>query len=729
MKPTLDGFPLDQEDVTGFHLQPGTGAAVRVLRCAKEVADAIEATAKPMGSELVLDATDDGYDKETFQKLTVLGTVPTNLRGLVGVVVVDVRAYLPYVMHKRAYNMRRRTGNLRRVAGGDVVAFDGQALAADVAYAPWSLNPENEPWSGEECLRDVAQTPAAALGLEIEFRASAINALAGQDPDKLDLRDTSDAALARAMAHLGGRVDMGVSKKGALVFYDRADGSEAKLFGLGGSEAGGTRTAADQGTPLNPEIVLTPYALKQDRRRERPSKVVVYVPVIAELRSNYVESEQAAALPDEDTQKAECRMDGYTRTTKDLFLPTAARNAIQGEIIRLIEAIEAYNDTTNNGARPFPGLPDLSLDIVRRRWLSPLLMAYAWQETDTAGIWRARMARLRADYRLAFRFQKWWCDRIRELRPEMLSIEDFEAGGVRAGAAVYADHAIQQAARWFDSKRLADEKAKHLPLRNVYARGSDGPGGIVGTPIGSLDQATAVVGIADQDLCAIRIGFAQDDDGEAAQVFRSAFEDQSLPTHDLTQPAVHLQDASFTEEHEVSVVLAAVPAVPNNKAQLMKLEVGPEDLGDNVLGQAIGEAMGPPLEIMIHDYWARFAWPNTVAGEQAAWASFTEGGDAIRDGYGDPVNLAELEDLARALATEVYIRFQDRVEGSLTTALTSGVELTGNLSGISYDMKGGPDGGALITISSAPEGPRINPYSLLPAGVRRVVERRVDLGP
>lgn len=739
MRATLDGFDLEVDSAVGWALQRGTGAHVRTLTLAEVTARAIFDQAQIDGSVLRMEALEPGEPGvvQEVKRLTVLGVGPSSVRGMATITIADQRWRWNRLHYKRSFNMRRRTGERRRLPGGDV-PLAAQAIADDVAFAPWSINPTTGlRWTAPEVVREVFNTTLTELATDTTNNPPELVDLTGAAAvenvpvEGLDLDDTMDASIGRLLSYMGGRISCFVDWEGKVVVYDRTDGSESALFGVS-NRLGGTRTAQDV-AGLGEPVVNTPLFMRQDRRNERPRAVRVLFTTLPELRINAEEPSPSQAV----RAPAEARMDNVMVSTEDLKLGDLGgnREVVQGTVLTHDVALEAFNNP-ENGARPLPSLPDLSVDLVRRRWLSPLLVAWCWQAVDQAGVWRRRVANIRGSYRLLYQVQQYWRDRIREYRDTLVSVYDSESG-VRTKAAVYADHAIQQSVRWFDSKRTADDKAKHEIFRNVYANQDSGPGNVLNTPIGSLKQASANISIADQDLGLIQLSYDTDFTGEALVVYRSAFDPDKLPTDDTTQTrngrGVHTGLGDFQQQHEVSVLLSAVPSSPNDKSALYAVEITPQDLGNEAFGRAIGEARGPVMEIRVPatTHVARFAWPNSRDGlkqsEQGAWLAFGEGSQAIEEGYGPPVNLNELQGIARAMATATYQGFLDRVEGQLTTALVPDTQLQGNLSGVQVEADGTPGGGLMLTIQSPPEGQPVDFMSLMPAGVRRAVFRLVDL--
>jgi hypothetical protein len=701
----LDEQELDVSTGAGWSLVGGTGAHVRVFQLEESAARTLLERAEPLGSELLLDATDDGYDQQRVKKLTILGVAPTALQGMAALSVADNRWVWGRKHVKRSYNVRRRTGLIRRLGNGDLVPLAAQAQAADVAYAPWSLNPTTgQAWTAREVLEDIL---ADLDEFEISFTLRGIDSLDEIDVEDLEIDDKLDAAIARALGYFGNRAGIYVNWDGDVVIYDRLDRGE--------------EDALD--TDSRPPIILTPLPAQQNRKNERPTKVRVLYDTLVEIRADFTETADASNPDGDDEDHA--RLDNVSHSPTDLVVD--GENTFRGQILRLEEKLTAYADTGNNGAKPVNGLPNFSRDLLRRRWIAGD-MINAWQDpSDPTQLWIRRWNQSRSDYRQRFRFTKSWRDRIRAYLPIQLAVQDPEDGSQNAAAAIYADYATLELARWWDSKTRAQETTKHVGIRNIPGNPA-GLNQVVGTKIGDLTQSSAVLGIEDQDLGVLRIAFREEVQEGLGTVFPSACANPYTNNTALKDAPVLASMCDLTEDHQLSVILAVQPAVPNNTQQLYAVEIDDPS----------GTGEGPPIEVRIYPsiLAARFGWPNAVAGqgtqvagsgvinEETAWKSFDDGAEAVEAGYGPPLNFDQLQALAEAQAASVYAFYEDHVEGGLTTVIEAGQEIVGTLRSVSCEIRG-----ALLTMDSPPERPRIDAVSLLPKAVRRVILRQVDLSP
>ena len=711
MRAHLDGQELDVDTGVGWSLVSGTGAHTRVLTMPTPEANALLAQATPLGSTLTLDASDDGYGKQVVSMLTILGTAPTNLRGLSAISLADHRWIWGRKHAKHSFNVRRRTGTIRRLKGGDLVPLAAQAQVPDVAYAPWSLNlSTGQPWTATEVLTDLLDQ-LGDYGIVYELRnLDSVNTV---DVEDLEVDDSLSSSIARALGYFGNRVGIYVDWDGKVIVYDRLDGGE--------------EAALD--TDTRPPMILTGLPAKQDRSKERPTSVRVLFDTLVELRADFTETE-AASNPDED-DRSHARLENVSHSPSDLDF--AGGDFYRGQLLRISVLLTAYAKASN-GTKPYPGLPDMSRALLRLRWLDGA-MNNGWMDpADPTHIWLRRWLQLRGDYRTRLRFTKFWRDRIRGYFPVQLAVQDPEDGSQSAAAAVYADYATQELARYWNSVKRSANTSQHVGVRNIPGN----PAGLfrlVGTKIGALTQSSAVVAIEDQDLGVIRIQFREEVQEGLEKVFPSAVENPYTNDTSLKNAPILSSDCNLTKDHQVSVVLAVQPAVPNNAKQLYAVEID----DPTATGQ------GPVIEVRVYPtvLAARFGWPNVAGGdggtvvagaaggainEASAWRSFDDGAQAVEQGYGPPLNLDQLRALARAQADAVYAFYADHVEGGLTTVLSANEQLRGTLNSVSCEIAGsGPTGGALLVLDSAPEPPRIDAVALLPRAVRRVILRQVDL--
>lgn len=706
MRATLDGFPIPADQASEWSLTEGVAPFVLVLDLEASTAQAIFDQARPGESVLVLDPSSAGGEPIPFERLTVLGTGPTSSPYRSSLTLVDSRYSLQFgPLICRRYNVPRRSGSVRRVAseGAPIAAGD---LIADLVYHVWSLK-EGRPWTAEEVLRDVMDR-AFPGGWDDEDNV--LGGGAGKLPEvqALEIVANPAPALATVLAYLGGRIGITLRKGGRPALIDRLSGRERELVGLGAAR--GTRT---RGSGAFPRVVGPGLWAEQDRRKERPARVVVHFAPACELRADHVERTTSggtvatAAIPcdqvlpaPEDLQAADERQILESTWTKlDDFLAWLA------------------------GKQPLAGLPPLSRDLLRKGWLHGLPEEYA--AVDGSGVWAARVAALRAHYRGTYRLSQTWLDRVSAIRAYRVAILDTETAAQGASLA-YQDWSEWRTWRGIQSKSAADLPEHHELVKNRWANEAAKGGGIVGTPLADLQAAPGRVEIVDEDVGVFRVSLRTDSTGQASRIERSALDPQRTPTAAPGARNRYLQDGWLSEEHELSTVLTVQPAAPNDERQLYSIALGVSDVAELLpQGGQNRIAEGPEHHVFVEPSreLARFAWDDTRSAEIVQ--AFTEGSSvSIGDAYGDPANLDVLTGLAVAIAAQIYTGFEDHLEGALTTGLRGDLGVLGTASRVSHSI--GP-AGALTTITLPSEPPKVSDRPYLSPAVRRVVERFVSL--
>lgn len=719
MRAFLDGEKLEQQQ-TGWTLTTGTAPHVRTFEIDEGVANKIHEAAGIETSTLTLDCTQEGLGTRTVSRLTVLGTGPTATVGTATIAVADRRWLWARKLFKRSYNVRRRTGERRRLQGGNIPKAVAD-IDDDVAYVAWSLKDETTAWSGAEVLEDVLNEVAG------DWRREGTAGLVLPDVEGLELDGPGDVCLGQVLGYFGLALAVWVDWDGTVVLTDRLDDGERELVGAPSrAGAGGTRTRGQV-----PEGILGkpfqgyPLWAVQDRRRERPTKVVVHFDRALELRLDYSEDANGDAEDGEGgtTRTPDEKKGLPPRLENVLALPEDAKingeDLVQGTWVQLSDYLDFLNSTDAGGAGGPPGdLPPLTIDILRKGYLSGILSSYASPAVDPSGVWAFRTQSVHNSYRLKFRLRKTWMDRIKQVRPYRVAILSPETGA-RGPATVYADHAFWSTWRWKEHKRNSDRPELAKILRNVYANATTNPGNIIGTNIEDLRAAPATVTIDDEDQGIFTLSWLLDFTGQAMRVFPSAFDSDTIPSDDPEEDNQWHQFGHLTSTHEVSVVLTVSAGAPNSLKQLHKVDVFPE--------AADGPADGPEFHVRVSPQRsiARFPWDDDK--DQQVWDAFTPGNNAdLTDALGEPINTGEIEDVAKAIGRSVYSFFRDHVEGGFTGAFQPDVGLKGTVSALSLELVPGPNGGGLTRLALPSEPPPVAWEQLLPAGTRRLINRMVD---
>lgn len=715
MRAWLDGRLLPVDAGAGWTQSCGVDPFQLVLDLEAGVASELFEASEEFGSVLRLE--EDGFQPVEWAGLTILGTGPSDHPEKATLTAVDLRYAWGYGPHvTRSYNVPRKGGAVRRL-DGDGEPLAKKQLADDLIYAAYSLKNGTDANSAADVLRDVLDyededgRKVCPFGWRDED--GVLEGRAGPLPPVQDwhLDGRAGPVIATVMAKLGGRVGVRVDPDKKVVLYDRLSGRERELVGL--PKAGSSITRGQ----LTPRVAGGPLWSLQDRRKERPRKVRVFFTIAAEIRVDHVEGGSSSTASDR------VESENVVVLPEDVTL-SDGRELKQSALLKLDDYL-----TYLTGKQPtFQGgaIPALTRSRIRKGWLRSVIETYA--ELDGSGVWAARAAVIRRDFRSLYRITNPWVGRFADLVAYRVSVQDRETGA-RSLSPAFMDYATWATWRSVASKNFTQIPRDHEAVRNVYANANAASGGsIVGTSLESLRQAPALVEVVDAELGLYRISMLIDFTGTASRHVRSALTKDSVPSHDLTRDNVYLQEGELSSTHEHSIVLTAQPAAPNDNRRLYMLEVDPEDVSGLLPSPGVKRvAEGPVLDYRIPTARepARFAWEDANAADFVAafTSALSEKPRALQDALGEPVNLQVIEGIARSVGAQVYAAFEDHVEGGLETGMDASLRLKGTARSVSWGV-GRRGATSVVDLPSDP--PPIDSDSFLPEGVRRLLDRFVD---
>lgn len=695
--------------------------------------------------EAVLVIEDEQQGRLEVRGLTILGTAPTDSPFTLDVLLADQRWVWNRKHVHRRYNMRRRTGAVRRADAAGFTPRQAQDLIPDIEYAPWSLLGGRDVWKPEEILFDVlravvVESGVAAAGADNKgfFVRDKDRVLTGAVPlaeiESLEITGPGDAAIAQALAAVGGVVSIYVGADGRAVLFDRLSDKERGLVGAPFRTGAGGITLTKDTPERAPLITDAPVWSLVDRRMERPSKVRVLFERAIELRMDF---DETPAEPDSTGTRGSLEANAEPATLENVLqLP---EDISQDLINTTWVSVQRYLDFLKG--KTLVGLPDLTKAGINEKWLSPALNRYADPEVDPSGLWARRIAPFRQHYRRTFRLKRPWIDRINGMTASRVAIQDQESHA-RARSPVYQDYAEWVTWRHGGSKgRTAnDGPAVNEIVRNRFGGlGPKLPSGsvrIVGNNILSLVPAPAVLRILDQDQGLIQVDFVFDYEGESVRYTRSAVKDLNMPSEDAADQSILLQYGELRDNFQLSTIVTVQPASPNDNRRLHAHVITHEEASALLPGGALASreerADGPVYEIKVSKIPARFDWNDDRA--EDLHKAFALGQDPdidlesdLPDLFGLPINFDELAIFARAVAASVYSGFRDRVVGGLTTGLVPTMEPEGTAQSVTHAATMGINGGALTTVDLPEDAEKRDVMSLLPPDLRRLVDRFVDL--
>jgi len=719
MRASLDGQPIGGEVV--WVESVGVAPYVARLEIEEEAANKLFAAGSIEGSTLTLAADEEGLGAFSVGGLTILGTSASDSPHTLIVDVADGRWLLPRRHVIRSYNIRRKTGLVRRVEGRGGAPVIAQAVVEDFAYAPWSLRNAVSAWTPAEILDDVLTAACGgARGTAWDIVGELPEGLA--EVEGLEIDASGDAAIAQALSAVGGGIGVrwGATAAGGnfmVLLFNRLDDSERELVGAPAAEPGApiTTQTRDQAA-MRPRVIGGPLWAVQDRRRERPSAVRVLFDRAVELRVDYQERVGSAA--DElETYDGNPLAENVVRVSEDVSGVSGVPDTVAGGWL----SIDNYLAFLAGKKRP-ADLPALTHAIIQESWLHAGLDQYGG--LDPSGFWARRVATIREHYRRSFRLRRPWVDRIRGLRAVLASVRDTETHS-QASSPVFQDYAVFLTWRGLGAPTAA---FGIVPDEDLVQNRTSGPdplgGGIVGKPLGLVpgsvlanNPAPARVSILDEEQGLFQVDFVVDTLlGQTAGYVNSAL--IKNVSEDLSKQNLWLQEGKLQPNWELSTVLLARPAGPPDLRRLQSVTIEIEG----------GE--GPPLDVRIPAarLLARFAWPDEEQANKVLMSLWTPA-DPVRAEDGSallpqPLNAGQLTAMAEAVAARTRAAFADRVDGGLLTGLAADVHPQGSATSVRHSV--GP-GGALTQIDLPPDPEPRDLTAYLGSAVRRVIDGLVDL--
>lgn len=639
----------------------------------------------------------------TVRNLYVLHVAPQDKPQIAKVTVADRRWLWPSTHILRRYNMRRNIGSKRIVnivANGSGGSLD-QNLPA-IQYWPWSLKVGKDataiPWRSKDVLADVmaeiAQVEQGWNGNVMPF-VDSTGAGTSQTPiENLELNDSGDGALARVLNYLPG-VGIKVELDGTARAYNKTDGTEGESV-----------------SNLGPEVVGGGHVVLVNNAVLRPRRILVQFQREIERRFDFEENTTGSVAqngPDSWT------MENVGQVT-DPFLTISGKAYPEGTWLTISEICTGFSQRAGF---------TVDRDLLRQAMV-PFFDLWAdlnlTGQFDPSADWVPRIAMLQRCYRQYFRINARNMARILALRPYRISTVD-QATGTRAPAAVYADHAIIPSMRG----KLANGVDNQYFALNVTAYP---PSGVIDS---TTRPAPALVEIVDQDQGIIAINYKVDPLRLNEMVLPSKIVNN--PRGDIRFPlagpvsfdsVVDGQDPpALSPSFKCAVILTCVPASPNGDAQLHEVPVLPAQV-EPLLGRSVGTCLGPDLEIYVgpNVLTAKIRWQDSRAADIEACFGLPEGKNAIpnlqglvlNDGQSGVEQGASLQNVALAVAAQVYAALLDRQQGTQAGILNPNVGIKGYVEEVSHEIT--PRGAGLTHVSLPGQVPRLTLATFLDSNTR-----------
>lgn len=681
---------------------------------------------------LKIDPSAEGGKPVEVKNLYVLNIIPGDNPFISRVALADRRWFWTYAhVGPSGYNIRRNVGTKRILSVGNVL--ENQSLAPDVWFARWSLNPpqttiSGNPWKANELLRKVIST---VLGHETKYNGESAGLGAIPDVSKLPvdnlmLDDSGDNAILRLLAYMP-ELALYIDYSGNVIVYSRTSGGEK-----------------DVADALGPEIVGRGHVAMVSNAALRPREIHVFFTREVELRFDAIEEGiNATTSPDI----------GATRQMKnvlpipDFKLTVGGDELPQGTWKPVWDVMAAWTPTLPEG------IDKIDHELVQRAFM-PFMDLWAGfgltgQFVQLAD-WPSRIAALQRHYRRTYQINSVWMDNIKKLMAYTVRTVD-PISRQRGPALAYSDYCVIPSQKFLYCQALTGGSVDLTYAINVDGYPAGGDFAAIG---GDSRPAPADVVIADHDQGIIHIEYKIDPFRNREEILPSKITGPGgkPPTADVRKAYQQRNRViAFNEligknnvprlspDHKLAVILTAVPASPNNKNQLHKIVVKPQDVEDKIpSSQRLGlsNAQGPIMEIRIGPgvEVARVVWSDDPAHKKAIEAIFGIPPDVTPGAYDSilkdltinegtshdfAAGGASLNALAVAAAARVYASLVDRMEGQKTGMMNGQIEPSGWTEEVTHEVS---TKGEATTMAVFPDKvPQISLVSWLDESTRRVI--------
>lgn len=679
-----------------------------------------------VGKNVTLSIQDDQGAKHEWRNLTVLTELPGDDPFTGRVLLVDIRWTWTRRLAIRKYNMRRRVGVRRRVGWEDPMEPVADP-AFRFAYAEYSLN-EDHPWKPHEILldlltsRDVLDIPRSRIILEPE-----IFEIQSLPVESLELNDSADTAIQRALELMPGAA-LHITKDGSVRIYSTLSGKELDLVGTGDFTSLGA---------AGNEFVDAGHVAFVTNKVTRPKEVHVFFTIEAEVRFDFIDDSDN--LGTTDTKNPPLRVDNVAPVPDYKLDMADGTIAYQGEWKVFGDLLRAWKTPSLSTFAPGGTLTASVINkafIPEMNLFGPIGLAGQLDPRGEFVDWSSRIATIMSHYRQTFRIRREWMNNILELRAELVASLDI-VNGTRAPARVYMDYALVPSAKTLHFNALTGKEA-------FYAVNVDGYPGLNTAIVSTTRVAPFTVNVLDNDQGIIGLSPSIDQFNQRARVFPSKID--NMPSTNgrfssrATSKAFNAVDIasggkipSLSSSQQVAIILTATPAAPNNKKQLYRVIIKPEDVrgllptaalpGLSQVGNEIMEIrIGPAVETA-RIRWTEVARPiiKRIFGVGGTINDSSELKDLVINDSTETATIASLRAISQAVAASIYAEQHDRVQGSMTGRMVSDNRLEGSITDIEHRVA--KDGVSSSVYGLPPSVTPISIFSFMDASTRQILLR------
>lgn len=640
--------------------------------------------------------------------LRVLGKAGTTDIFSETVLVADQRWKWNRKWVRRSFNLRRRSGDRRRLdEDGDLPAATAPTVD-DVDYLEATLQEKGKPWTALEMAKEVLDEVIGQGNW-----TGQLNQFTKVKPvDNVEIDAPGHSAVAQVLGFLTG-----------AAIYVGLDGKAVVKNALDEAASDKVMARSDYGEKIvgggEPRFVSL--------RRQRPSSIEVLFDVEQEVRFDYFSGRSS-------TDFGEARYMENVLPVPDASLKIvqgrlAGKTVVRGTWVSIPDVLASWNADKGGD------FPDITEDLIRKWYNSDRLEAnfiqYGTPDAVTIN-WPARIAAVRAHYWQSFRVSRKWMNRVYSMSGYRATIEDSETGS-RSPAVAYMDYSLL-----FSSKGL---RATSLSKQGI---GKAVQGGrLPSQPLAGGTIAPAYVTIEDAEVGIIRVDLQRDLSGNVESITPGLI--NALPrvlplgnAFPVTKNGSRYgNNGSITEissAFQFSTVVTCSPVSPNNTRRLYSENVTLSEAQDylpNSIKVALGAAEGPVWQARVGHgiLTARFPWIHDQAADIER--SFGVGlplGAAAPNIFGEDFifNPFAVKDMARVIAAGIYASMPDHWEGNKRIPLSPEVLPTGRISSVVHSVG---QGGAFTDVSSPDVDRQIDTNTLLPRHVQNLVQRLVKLEP
>lgn len=728
-KVTLDGVPLAGNIPIVWRLQTGTAPYATVMQVHKSQWSKLQSK---MGKPVTL-SFQSSSATVNIQRVYILHNVASDSPNRIAFVVADTRWQWPYTFVSFDINMTKKSGNrdiLRRE-----VPYQTNQYIDRFDFKLYSLKLGQRKWEAEELLTAVLKIATGQNSYYID----SLPLESGSSENKYTLqnvviRDTGDAAVARALSYIPG-AQVYIDTSGTAVVFDGTD-----------LEAAQKHKDALPKTTWDGEVTAV-----IDRKAIRPSKVNVYYTREVEVRFDYNDDYYTSAsrptasdpflvnvIP---TVDPETDLEIYNPDTGEYETTTVP----QGTWVEVNRWLKAMDKDKSGGSAPW------TFETIKRFWMMDLAGVLGGgagrgvPDANPEGNAALRVAALYQHFRQTFKINPRYMSRIRQLIPTRVAPFD-PVTGARGRANVWGQYAyIPSMKGRISSRNFADTTAYGVNI-DSYPDGEK-----------TLDERTpspAQIDILDEDQGIFRVSWLQGSIGTIDRMVPCMLVNGNDQV-DMMQRALRHQDQKsvlvgsvmsgeakgmfLAPQMDLAVVLTCVLGAPNNKNQFHKVEVKPSDV-KKLFRSKIGieEGDGPEIDIFVQPGEAVVQFAVDV---QAAKGTIV---NTVRDlfgandqdpetaglptnnlpGYVDMNTEREIKNHSQSVAAEALAQYANALSGTPSTALPSkfqALQLKGNMSGVNITVATAPSAKIVATYEYTGRQRPISRFALMSDSARRVV--------